>query len=89
MPSGWAHVHNRLVLCLFVEDIDLLLGRTFADILEESVKINNLFQPLLGDLFRSMKEKGGRFGLQRIPCLNGRLFDHDEGSAICTRQPRR
>ncbi|MDA8230845.1 MAG: class I SAM-dependent DNA methyltransferase [Magnetospirillum sp.] len=77
-PRKVAHFLNRLVFCLFVEDIDLLPGRVFADILEESVKSSDGFQPMLRDLFRSMKDKGGRFGTVSIPWFNGGLFDDDE-----------
>ena len=73
-----AHFLNRLVFCLFVEDIDLLPGRVFADILEESAKSADGFQPMLRDLFRSMKDRGGRFGTVAIPWFNGGLFDDDE-----------
>jgi hypothetical protein len=77
-PQKVAHFLNRLVFCLFVEDIDLLPGRVFADILEESVKSAEGFQPMLRDLFRSMKDRGGRFGTVSIPWFNGGLFDDDE-----------
>lgn len=77
-PQKVAHFLNRLVFCLFVEDIDLLPGRVFADILEESARSPEGFQPMLRDLFRSMKDKGGRFGTVSIPWFNGGLFDDDE-----------
>ncbi|WP_316975813.1 class I SAM-dependent DNA methyltransferase [Shumkonia mesophila] len=77
-PQKVAHFLNRLVFCLFVEDIDLLPGRVFADILEESAKSPDGFQPMLRELFRSMKDKGGRFGTVSIPWFNGGLFDDDE-----------
>lgn len=76
-PGKVAHFLNRLVFCLFAEDIDLLPGRIFADILEESAKSPDGFQPMLRDLFRSMKDKGGRFGTVAIPWFNGGLFDDD------------
>ena len=77
-PRRVAHFLNRLVFCLFAEDIGLLPNRLFADILEESVKSSEGFQPMLCDLFRSMKDKGGRFGTVSIPWFNGGLFDDDD-----------
>jgi hypothetical protein len=37
-PQRIAHFLNKLVFCLFVEDIDLLPKRVFADIVDEAVK---------------------------------------------------
>jgi hypothetical protein len=77
-PRRVAHFLNRLVFCLFAEDIGLLPKRLFADILEESVKSSEGFQSMLGDLFRSMKDRGGRFGTVSVPWFNGGLFDDDD-----------
>jgi len=77
-PHKVAHFLNRLIFCLFAEDIDLLPDRIFADILEESVKSADSFEPMLRELFRLMKDKGGRFGTVSIPWFNGGLFDNDE-----------
>jgi restriction-modification enzyme MmeI-like protein len=73
-----AHFLNKLVFCLFAEDIELLPERVFADILGESVKQPDLFAPMLADLFRAMRERNGRFGTLRIPWFNGGLFDDDD-----------
>ncbi|HEV2303436.1 MAG TPA: DNA methyltransferase [Stellaceae bacterium] len=73
-----AHFINKLVFCLFAEDIDLLPGRVFADILEESVKRPDDFLPMLRDLFRAMADRNGRFGTVAIPWFNGGLFDDDD-----------
>jgi type II restriction/modification system DNA methylase subunit YeeA len=78
-PRKVAHFLNRLVFCLFVEDIGLLPGRVFAELLEEAAGRPDDFVPMLGDLFRAMRdEKAGRFGTHRIPWFNGGLFDDDE-----------
>ena len=73
-----AHFLNKLVFCLFAEDIELLPQRVFADILDESVKQPDLFAPMLADLFRAMRERNGRFGTLRIPWFDGGLFDDDD-----------
>ncbi len=69
---------NKLVFCLFAEDIDLLPDRVFADILDESVKRPHDFEPMLRELFRAMANRDARFGTAAIPWFNGGLFDDDE-----------
>src|SRR3984893_641198 len=71
-----AHFINKLVFCLFAEDIELLPDRVFADILDEAVKRPDDFEPMLRDLFRAMANPNGRFGTVAIPSFNGCLF-HD------------
>ena len=73
-----AHFINKLVFCLFAEDIELLPDRIFADILDESVKRPQDFEPMLRDLFRAMANRDGRFGTAAIPWFNGGLFDDDD-----------
>jgi restriction-modification enzyme MmeI-like protein len=73
-----AHFINKLVFCLFAEDIDLLPDRIFADILDESRKRPNDFEPMLRDLFRAMANRNGRFGTAAIRWFNGGLFDDDD-----------
>jgi hypothetical protein len=73
-----AHFINKLVFCLFAEDIDLLPDRIFADILDEAAKRLDDFVPMLGDLFRAMANQNGRFGKAAIPWFNGGLFDDDD-----------
>ncbi|HLY46360.1 MAG TPA: class I SAM-dependent DNA methyltransferase [Stellaceae bacterium] len=73
-----AHFINKLVFCLFAEDIDLLPGRVFADILDEAAKRPSDFEPMLRDLFRAMANPHGRFGTVAVPWFNGGLFDDDD-----------
>ena len=73
-----AHFINKLVFCLFAEDIDLLPDRIFADILDEARKRPDDFVPMLGELFRAMANPNGRFGTAAIPWFNGGLFDDDD-----------
>jgi len=77
-PRRIAHFLNKIVFCMFAEDIDLLPNEVFADILEESQKSPEDFSALLHDLFRAMREKDGRFGMIKIPWFNGGLFDDDD-----------
>jgi hypothetical protein len=73
-----AHFINKLVFCLFAEDIDLLPDRIFAATLEEATKRPDDFVPMLGELFRAMANRNGRFGMAAIPWFNGGLFDDDD-----------
>jgi hypothetical protein len=73
-----AHFLNKLVFCLFAQDIELLPSRVFGQILDESVKDDREFAPLLTGLFHAMRERNGRFGTTRIPWFNGGLFDDDD-----------
>ena len=73
-----AHFINKLVFCLFAEDIDLLPDRIFADILDEAKKRPDDFVPMLAELFRAMANPNGRFGTAAIPWFNGGLFDDDD-----------
>jgi hypothetical protein len=73
-----AHFINKLVFCLFAEDIELLPDRIFADILDEAIKRPDDFVPMLGELFRAMANRNGRFGKAAIPWFNGGLFDDDD-----------
>lgn len=77
-PRRVAHFLNKLVFCLFVEDIDLLPDRIFADILDESAKRSDDLVPMLADLFKAMANRNGRFGATAIPWFNGGLFDDSD-----------
>lgn len=76
-PQRVAHFLNRIVFCLFAEDIDLLPGRVFAEILEAATQDQDQFAPMLRDLFRAMRKKNGRFGTTTIPWFDGGLFEDD------------
>lgn len=69
-----AHFLDRVVFCLFAEDIGLLPDTIFTHIAEKTATDPKEFSHLLGQLFELMA-KGGRFGLEKIPCFNGNLFD--------------
>jgi type II restriction/modification system DNA methylase subunit YeeA len=73
-----AHFINKLVFCLFAEDIDLLPNRVFASTLEEAAKTPSAFEPTLRDLFRAMANPNGHFGPFAIQWFNGGLFDDDD-----------
>jgi type II restriction/modification system DNA methylase subunit YeeA len=72
-----AHFVNRLVFCMFAEDVGLLPNRMFQRMLEESVRTPDEFRELASTLFATMRT-GGRWGIERIEWFNGGLFDDDE-----------
>lgn len=78
-PQDVAHFVNRLVFCMFAEDINLLPRHMFSTILERAFNRPHLAQDLLGQLFAAMKD-GGLFGVDEIEWFNGGLFD--DASAI-------
>ena len=73
-----AHFINKLVFCLFAQDIELLPDRIFAYILDEAIKRPDDFEPMLHELFRAMANRNGRFGAAAIPWFNGGLFDDED-----------
>jgi hypothetical protein len=76
-PQAVAHFLNRLLFCLFAEDVDLLPGKLFARLLDAAVKNPPSFSRALKALFSSMKD-GGMFGVEEVDWFNGGLFDTDE-----------
>lgn len=81
-PRRIAHFLNKLVFCMFAEDIGLLPDNIFGETVEESVRDNRLFAGAIEDLFKAMRLKGGRFGAKRIPWFNGGLFGDDDVIAL-------
>ena len=76
-----AHFVNRLVFCMFAEDVELLPGKMFQKMLELCQSAPEEFQPFAKDLFAAMKS-GGRVGFERVEWFNGGLFDTDEALAL-------
>jgi hypothetical protein len=76
-PQAVAHFINRLVFCMFAEDIGLLPNAMFSRMLEHGVKRPAEFVDLAQDLFRAM-QSGGRVGFEHVEWFNGGLFDTDK-----------
>jgi hypothetical protein len=68
-----AHFLDRIVFCLFAEDIGLLPEKLFQRILDNSKGDPARFSKLIGQLFDTMAE-GGDFGAEPIRHFNGNLF---------------
>ena len=78
-PETVAHFLNRVLFCLFAEDVGLLPRRLMTDLIESRKDEPDEFTKGLADLFRLMsdREAGRFFGTQRIEWFNGGLFDDD------------
>ena len=75
-PQAVAHFVNRLVFCMFAEDVGLLAGNMFTRMLEHARKKPEDFSALARDLFGAMA-RGGRIGFETVDWFNGGLFDDD------------
>jgi hypothetical protein len=75
-PQAVAHFVNRLVFCMFAEDVGLLPDRLFTKMLEVSRDDPAEFEGNAATLFRAMAE-GGRVGFTAIDWFNGGLFEDD------------
>ena len=69
-----AHFLDRVVFCMFAEDIGLLPDHVFTRIAEKSGGDPVRFRRLLGQLFEAMAT-GGDFGTEDIRHFNGNLFN--------------
>jgi hypothetical protein len=73
-----AHFLNKLLFCLFAEDIGLLPKGLFTRVVERTRREPERFVGYVGDLFRAMRD-GGDFLLEDIPRFNGGLYETGEG----------
>ena len=78
-PQAVAHFVNRLVFCMFADDVGLLPNHMFTRMLEQARRTPGHFADLAGDLFRVMAS-GGRVGFETVEWFNGGLFD--DGAAL-------
>ena len=76
-----AHFVNRLVFCMFAEDVGLLPRAMFQRMLEAAAAAPAGFADLARTLFAAMKG-GGMVGFERVDWFNGGLFDTDEALAL-------
>ena len=75
-PQTVTHFVNRLVFCLFAEDVGLLPDNMFTRMLEQARRRPDEFAELARDLFRAMSA-GGRVGFESVAWFNGGLFDDE------------
>ena len=74
LPHAVARFLDRIVFCMFAEDVGLLPNDLFTKLTDQSATSPKDFFGHIGQLFKLMA-KGGHFGLDRIPHFNGNLFD--------------
>ena len=75
-PQAVAHFVNRLVFCMFAEDVGLLPNNLFTRMLEQATRRPADFPDLARDLFGAMSV-GGRVGFESVAWFDGGLFDDD------------
>lgn len=75
-PLDVAHFLNRLLFCMFAEDVGLLPDDLFTKMVRASRGNPTLFEKRAKELFTAM-QKGGDVAFQNIPWFNGGLFDND------------
>ncbi len=76
-----AHFVNRLVFCMFAEDVGLLPDAMFTRMLEQARKHPAAFADLARALFGAMAT-GGRVGFEPVSWFDGGLFDDDTALAL-------
>lgn len=75
-PHSVAHFVNRLVFCMFAEDVNLLPDHMFTAMLKASAPKPDTFATNAAILFGAMKS-GGLVGFTKVEWFNGGLFDND------------
>ena len=80
-PQAVAHFVNRLVFCMFAEDVGLLPGDMFTRMLQQARGQPGEFADMARDLFGAMS-RGGRVGFQTVEWFNGGLFDDDASLSL-------
>ena len=89
-PEDVAHFLNRVLFCLFAEDVGLLPARLMTDLVRSRANDPEAFEAGISELFRLMAdpEAGRFFGTQRIEWFDGGLFD-DAAALAFTRDELR
>ena len=75
-PQEVAHFVNRLVFCMFAEDVGLLPNTMFTRMLEQAHERPGEFATMARALFGAMAT-GGLVGFESVAWFNGGLFDDD------------
>ena len=75
-PEDVAHFVNRLVFCMFAEDVGLLPNDMFTRMLRRAHRAPEKFADLARKLFGAMST-GGEVGFEDVDWFNGGLFEDD------------
>ncbi|AUQ71016.1 Methyltransferase domain protein [Phaeobacter inhibens] len=76
-PQEVAHFINRLVFCMFAEDVDLLPNKMFERMIKTALPKPETFAVHAKSLFGAMRT-GGLVGFETVEWFNGGLFDSDD-----------
>ena len=77
-PEGVAHFLNRVLFCLFAEDVRLLPASVLTRLIRNTLRQPADFAAGLRNLFGLMADGGGLYGTERIEWFNGSLFDSED-----------
>ena len=80
-PQVVAHFVNRMVFCMFAEDVGLLPSHLFTRMLEQARIRPDQFAGMARTLFGAMAT-GGLVGFEPVVRFNGGLFDDDGALAM-------
>jgi len=80
-PQRVALFVNRLVFCMFADDVGLLPDDMFSRMLIKARIDPDLFPSLAGTLFEAMA-RGGLVGFESVPWFNGGLFADGDALAL-------
>jgi len=76
-PQRVAHFVNKLVFCMFAEDIGLLPEQMFSRMLDAALARSGDFPEFARSLFGAMRD-GGHVGFTVVPWFDGGLFADDD-----------
>ncbi len=76
-PQAVAHFVNRLVFCLFADDVGLLPPGLLTQMLDASRRMVQPFEANARQLFAAMARRGGMVGFIPVAWFNGGLFEDD------------
>ncbi len=76
-PTEIAHFFMKILFALVAEDVKLLPAELMSKSIRAAILNPAEFPDRARGLFRAMRE-GGYFGVDRVPCFDGWLFNDDE-----------
>jgi type II restriction/modification system DNA methylase subunit YeeA len=76
-PQAVAHFVNRLVFCMFAEDVNMLPPKMFERMIKAARPNPATFATHAATLFSAMRA-GGLVGFEQVEWFNGGLFDSDD-----------
>jgi type II restriction/modification system DNA methylase subunit YeeA len=74
-PQVVAHFVNRLVFCMFADDVGLLPAGLFDQMLALAFRRPHVSERLASELFGAMAQSGGMVGFVDVPWFDGGLFE--------------